>query len=711
MQLASIEAIYSANPRKAEPDQERLAHRTEAIVRLVPEASARTKSSAGGAERIWGPTADFTGVAFLERGAMAARTVGRVAYRNGSPVGTGFLIAPGLFITNHHVIGTKGDSQNMVVEFNYETEADGSRGGVSRFSFDTGFFLTDDRDDLDYTIIGVGQRLNGDSELHEFGYCPISTASNKHSLGETANIIQHPNGRLKEVVLRENVLVSRLETVLHYVADTEPGSSGSPVFNDQWQAIALHHWGSPWRQTTDADGKPLPRYVNEGIRISAIAEEADERQDELNLENRTRLLAALRLAAESNGLPASGMAKRSEAPNAISSTIGPDGSAVWQIPLQVSVSIPALAPTAQNSFPPTEIPRRPVPEAPEAFKRKVDKQYSNRKGYREKFISGRRIDAPTLANEDNERMARNLDAQSGDDPFEFPYEHFSAFVDKRRRLPLFVACNIAGGELKSINRKTGKVSNAEAHSLSESPEAREKWYVDPRLSPGDCANDALYIGQQVAPGTNRIGRIFHRGHMVRRLDPCWGSNESALRAEADTFHFTNCVPQIGAFNSGSKLWLGIENHVLTNAKASDERLCVFTGPIFADDDPLYRDEQFPGFRVPRKFWKVIVWQTNVLNAVAFIAEQNLDELPEGADGLDDPATELEHFITTVEEVEAQTGLKFQKMVRDADLYEFASGPEAMPRSGRLAMVDYSAIPLARKRAQTSKKKYSPSPAV
>jgi endonuclease G, mitochondrial len=75
-----------------------------------------------------------------------------------------------------------------------------------------------------------------------------------HSLGEVANIVQHPDGRLKEVVLRENRLVARLDTVLHYVADTEPGSSGSPVFNNQWQAIALHHWGGPWRQKATIGG-------------------------------------------------------------------------------------------------------------------------------------------------------------------------------------------------------------------------------------------------------------------------------------------------------------------------------------------------------------------------------------------------------------------------------------------------------------------------
>jgi hypothetical protein len=32
--------------------------------------------------------------------------------------------------------------------------------------------------------------------------------------------------------------------------------------------------------------------------------------------------------------------------------------------------------------------------------------------------------------------------------------------------------------------------------------------------------------------------MFQKGHLVRRIDPCWGEDEVALAAEADTFHWT-----------------------------------------------------------------------------------------------------------------------------------------------------------------------------
>ena len=40
------------------------------------------------------------------------------------------------------------------------------------------------------------------------------------------------------LALRENQIVDLLEQFLHYRTDTEPGSSGSPVYNDQWQIVA-----------------------------------------------------------------------------------------------------------------------------------------------------------------------------------------------------------------------------------------------------------------------------------------------------------------------------------------------------------------------------------------------------------------------------------------------------------------------------------------
>ncbi len=87
-----------------------------------------------------------------------------------------------------------------------------------------------------------------------------------------------------------------------------------------------------------------------------------------------------------------------------------------------------------------------------------------------------------------------------------------------------------------------------------------------------------------------------RGHLVRREDPVWG--DLANQANGDTFHFTNCSPQHSGLNQ--KTWLGLEDYLLQNARAEGLKVTVFTGPVFRDDDLLYR-----GVRIPKEYWKVV----------------------------------------------------------------------------------------------------------
>jgi Trypsin-like peptidase domain/N-acetylmuramoyl-L-alanine amidase len=62
-------------------------------------------------------------------------------------------------------------------------------------------------------------------------------------LGEPVNIIQHPKGRQKEIVIYNNRVQMISEDFIQYETDTEPGSSGSPIFNARWQLVGIHHSG------------------------------------------------------------------------------------------------------------------------------------------------------------------------------------------------------------------------------------------------------------------------------------------------------------------------------------------------------------------------------------------------------------------------------------------------------------------------------------
>ena len=71
-------------------------------------------------------------------------------------------------------------------------------------------------------------------------------------------------------------MVDLLDSFLHYETDTEPGSSGSPVFNDQWEVVALHH-----ASVAAPDHAELGSIMNEGIRVSTLVRAARDLAREL----------------------------------------------------------------------------------------------------------------------------------------------------------------------------------------------------------------------------------------------------------------------------------------------------------------------------------------------------------------------------------------------------------------------------------------------
>ena len=83
------------------------------------------------------------------------------------------------------------------------------------------------------------------------------------------NIIQHPEGKMKQISLYHNIVTNTNERVVQYLTDTLKGSSGSPVFNSDWEVVALHHSGGGYKA-----GEPeLPEGIksrNEGIFINKI---------------------------------------------------------------------------------------------------------------------------------------------------------------------------------------------------------------------------------------------------------------------------------------------------------------------------------------------------------------------------------------------------------------------------------------------------------
>lgn len=716
----SLEMVRQGVPLKAEPEPARLVERLQKKMPITREvATALANDVTDGkrevisrAERIYGKTIDFVGVSFLERGYVSARAVGRVAFRSGQGLGSGFLISDRLFITNNHVIASARDAAGLAIEFDYERDKRGQVLGITRFAFDPGlFFYTNHENKLDFTVIGVGSRIDGNKNLSAFGWCQLSGTDNKHALGECANIVQHPDGRYKEVVLRENRLVSRLDTVLHYVADTEPGSSGSPVFNNEWLVIALHHWGGPWRQTKDDSGKAIPLEVNEGIRASAIVNDLKARLPSFAPAQRELVRKALP-GGESQDPPRAVVAAPDSAPTSGNGPrIAADGTATWHIPLELSVRLPGWAQASATAPDPgvaaSAAAIAPIDDAGAGEASAPDDDYDARSGYRPAFIGGHTVPLPRLTDAIAADAAPNL--QGDDDEVELKYHHFSVVMNRKRRLAFFTASNIDGKKAKKVDRDTGAVSpllpKDVGHESREGAEASETWYVDPRIDEDEQTNQALYDKQKVAGfptnSSGRLARMLQRGHLVRRMDPAWGTDRQALDADADTFHFTNCTPQLGFFNMGSakklnlrksgggQLWRALEDHVLGGAVADKSRVSCFTGPVFGTKDPKFRD-----LRVPMRFWKIAVWaEGGKLRSLAMLANQApvlkaIGKLPEKAGDAEalEQLDKVEDFVSTVKDVERLTKLDFGSAVRDADIRK---------NGGESLVVRKESIPLRR----------------
>ena len=81
-------------------------------------------------------------------------------------------------------------------------------------------------------------------------------------------IIGHPKGYDQpQFSIQDNLFLETDATRMHYRTPTEGGSSGSPVFDDQWQVIGLHHAGSFTMSRLADKGTHA---ANEALRIDAI---------------------------------------------------------------------------------------------------------------------------------------------------------------------------------------------------------------------------------------------------------------------------------------------------------------------------------------------------------------------------------------------------------------------------------------------------------
>ncbi len=214
---------------------------------------------------------------FFEQALKTGKSVARLMVpmivngeTKGESFGTGWLIAKDLMITNFHVAGCfsnetisdpdlKAQAENAIAWFDYHHEG-GARIEVRCLGLEAG------NPELDYALLRLEttDALNGRSPI------PIRIKDKSIADGARLNIVQYPGGGPLRFAVRNNFYVGKGDKPyqLRYLTDTEHGSSGSPVTDDAWQVVGLHH---AYRQIPKSEYKgEIIRYHNQGIDIQAI---------------------------------------------------------------------------------------------------------------------------------------------------------------------------------------------------------------------------------------------------------------------------------------------------------------------------------------------------------------------------------------------------------------------------------------------------------
>lgn len=191
--------------------------------------------------------------------AEAAPSIAKLRLRFGDTLahGTGFLIQDDRILTNHHNVldPNLGMVSSVIAEFDYE-EAFAGTALVRKGAVDS---ITNDADH-DWAVI----RLESPVQR------PPLKLGTPYDIGldDTVVIIQHPKGAYKQFALEPLAVRYVDDQRIQYVADTQQGSSGSPVFNSQMQVIALHQAEAD--MTVEIGGEPQVIWRNQGIHYSQL---------------------------------------------------------------------------------------------------------------------------------------------------------------------------------------------------------------------------------------------------------------------------------------------------------------------------------------------------------------------------------------------------------------------------------------------------------
>ena len=210
-------------------------------------------------EKVFGSDSSRT-LGWYRTGLERARAVARIEDREGKPLGTGFLIRGGdlrpsmsdpiLLLTSNHIF-----------------ESGRKPGGIPA---DTRIFF--DASTRPSSIVGVPfSSRELDVVLLRLDTVPgpsLPVAPESPGTRGRVYLISHASDGDLSVSLADGELLDHDDTRIHYRAPTKPGNSGSPLFNEHWELIGVHHAAD--REMPRLHGLEGTYEANEAISIHAI---------------------------------------------------------------------------------------------------------------------------------------------------------------------------------------------------------------------------------------------------------------------------------------------------------------------------------------------------------------------------------------------------------------------------------------------------------
>lgn len=196
----------------------------------------------------------------------------------GNAIGTGWLVAPDLILTNHHVTEAlelhHAAPEDVACVFDRrDTQSTGNACGLAA-DWRVASSPTAPEDvtvggreanttELDYALVRLSRSVGHDpiaASGEERGWIALKDNPPAVVANDVVMILQHPDGRPLEVAFGNILAYNGASTRIRYDANTDAGSSGSPCLTINLEPFALHNGGAPGGEKYNK-GIPLRRII------------------------------------------------------------------------------------------------------------------------------------------------------------------------------------------------------------------------------------------------------------------------------------------------------------------------------------------------------------------------------------------------------------------------------------------------------------------